>query len=74
MIIENSKLKIENQIHMSEKLEKMVKEVEGMSVLELNELVKAFEEKFGVSATAVAAPPPPPGTRAGTGEENTPKY
>ena len=25
-----------------------------MSVLELNELVKAFEEKFGVSATAVA--------------------
>ena len=26
-----------------------------MSVLELNELVKAFEEKFGVSATAVAA-------------------
>ncbi len=27
-----------------------------MSVLELNELVKAFEEKFGVSATAVAGP------------------
>ncbi|MDO8424185.1 MAG: 50S ribosomal protein L7/L12 [bacterium] len=42
---------------MSEKLEKIIKEVEGMSVLELNELVKAFEEKFGVSATAVAAGP-----------------
>ena len=41
---------------MSEKSEKIIKEVEGMSVLELNELVKAFEEKFGVSATAVAAP------------------
>ena len=27
-----------------------------MTVLELNELVKAFEEKFGVSATAVAGP------------------
>ena len=40
---------------MTEKLEKIIKEVEEMSVLELNELVKAFEEKFGVSATAVAA-------------------
>ncbi|MBX4206275.1 50S ribosomal protein L7/L12 [Candidatus Parcubacteria bacterium] len=42
---------------MSEKSEKIIKEVEEMSVLELNELVKAFEEKFGVSATAVAAAP-----------------
>lgn len=41
---------------MTEKLEKIIKEVEEMSVLELNELVKAFEEKFGVSATAVAGP------------------
>jgi len=30
--------------------------VEKMSVLELNELVKALEEKFGVSAAAMAAP------------------
>lgn len=30
--------------------------VEKMSVLELNELVKALEEKFGVSAAAIAAP------------------
>ena len=43
---------------MSEKLEKIIKEVEEMSVLELNELVKAFEEKFGVSATVVAAAGP----------------
>ena len=42
---------------MTEKLEKIIKEVEAMSVLELNELVKAFEEKFGVSATAVASGP-----------------
>jgi large subunit ribosomal protein L7/L12 len=41
---------------MSEKLEKIIKEVEELSVLELNDLVKAFEEKFGVSATVVAAP------------------
>ena len=30
--------------------------LDGMSVMELNELVKAIEEKFGVSAAAMAAP------------------
>ena len=33
-----------------------VKEIEGMTVLELNNLVKALEEKFGVSAAAMAMP------------------
>jgi large subunit ribosomal protein L7/L12 len=33
-----------------------VKEIEGMTVLELNTLVKALEEKFGVSAQAMAMP------------------
>lgn len=37
---------------MSDKFEKIIKEVEGMTVLELSELVKAIEEKFGVSAAA----------------------
>jgi large subunit ribosomal protein L7/L12 len=37
------------------KFKKIVTEIEEMSVLELNELVKVFEDKFGVSATAVAA-------------------
>lgn len=32
-------------------------ELEGASVIELNDLVKAIEEKFGVSAQAVAAAP-----------------
>ena len=36
--------------------ETFVKEVEGMTVLELNILVKALEEKFGVSAAAMAMP------------------
>jgi large subunit ribosomal protein L7/L12 len=36
--------------------ENFVKEIEGMSVLELNHLVKALEEKFGVSAAAMAIP------------------
>jgi len=30
--------------------------LDGMTVMELNELVKAIEEKFGVSAAAMAAP------------------
>ena len=30
--------------------------LDSMSVMELNELVKAIEEKFGVSAAAMAAP------------------
>ena len=37
-------------------VETFVKEIESMSVLELNGLVKALEEKFGVSAAMMAAP------------------
>src|SRR5215831_15846757 len=36
--------------------ESFVKEIEGMTVLELNTLVKALEEKFGVTAAAMAMP------------------
>ena len=38
------------------KFKDIVSKIEEMSVLELNELVKVFEEKFGVSAVAAAAP------------------
>jgi large subunit ribosomal protein L7/L12 len=38
--------------------EEMLKAVEEMSVLELSEFVKALEEKFGVSAAAMAAAAP----------------
>ena len=41
----------------------IIEKIEGMSVIELNDLVKAIEEKFGVSAAAVAAAP-----AAGAGE------
>jgi large subunit ribosomal protein L7/L12 len=37
-------------------VETFVKEIESMTVLELNGLVKALEEKFGVSAAMMAAP------------------
>jgi len=36
--------------------ESFVKEIEGMTVFDLNTLVKALEEKFGVSAAAMAMP------------------
>ena len=48
----------------SENITKIIDEVKGLSVLELNDLVKALEEEFGVSAAAVAAAPAngkPPG-------------
>ena len=37
--------------------EELMESIEKMTVLELSELVKALEERFGVSATAVAAAP-----------------
>ena len=40
---------------MSDKVTKIIEHVEALSVLELHELVKALEEKFGVSAAALPA-------------------
>jgi large subunit ribosomal protein L7/L12 len=45
--------------------------LDSMSVLELNDLVKAIEEKFGVSAAAVAAPSAGGGAAAPAAEEKT---
>ncbi len=44
--------------------EEIIKQIESMTALELNQLVKALEEKFGVSAAIMAAP------SAGGGDEN----
>lgn len=52
--------------------EEFIAEIEKMSVLELNELVKALEEKFGVSAAAaVVAAPAAGGAAAAAAEEKT---
>lgn len=49
-----------------------IKAIEGMTVLELNELVKALEEKFGVSAAApVAVAAGPAAGGAAAAEEKT---
>lgn len=50
--------------------DQIIEAVEKMSVLELNDLVKAIEEKWGVSAAAVAVAAPGAGADAG-GEEKS---
>jgi len=45
----------ENKVEVPEKFQKLVSEVEKMSITELAELVKVLEEKFGVSAAAPVA-------------------
>ena len=45
--------------------------LDAMSVLELNDLVKAIEEKFGVSAAAMAGPATGGGAAAAAVEEQT---
>lgn len=53
-------------------LAKLLEEVKGMTVLELNELVKALEEEFGVSAAApVAVAAAPAAAAAAPVEEQT---
>src|ERR671916_1669650 len=55
--------------------EEWIEELKGISVLELSERIKALEEEFGVSATAVAAAAPAAGGGGGDGaaaeEEST---
>ncbi len=53
-------------------IQKMLEEIKGMSVMELNDLVKAIEEEFGVSAAAsVAVAAPAAGAAAPAAEEKT---
>jgi large subunit ribosomal protein L7/L12 len=48
-----------------EKLEELIKSIESMSVLELSDLVKALEEKFGVQAAMPMMAAPMAGVAAG---------
>ncbi len=41
---------------MPNNFDEIIKQIEGMTVMEVSELVKALEEKFGVSAAMMAAP------------------
>ena len=49
--------------------DKIIEALKSMSILEVNELVKALEEEFGVSAVAVAAPAAGGAAAGGAAEE-----
>lgn len=61
------------EVKVPEKFEKLVAEIEKMSVLDLSELVKVLENKFGVSAAAPVAmvAGPAAGAGAATAEEKS---
>lgn len=63
----------EEKIEVPEKFKKLVEEIEKLSVLDLAELVKILEKKFGVSATpqVVAAPIQPASGTTPAQEEKT---
>ena len=54
-----------------EKIENLIAEIEKLTVLELADLVKAIEDKFGVSAAAAAVVAAAPGAGAAAAEEKT---
>ena len=54
---------------MATSTQEWIDELKGISVLELSERIKALEEEFGVSATAVAAAAPAGGGGDGAPEE-----
>lgn len=60
--------KAEEKVEVPAKFKKLVEEIETMTVIELSELVKTLEKKFGVSAAAVAVAGPAAGG-AGAAEE-----
>ncbi|MFZ2969562.1 MAG: 50S ribosomal protein L7/L12 [Minisyncoccia bacterium] len=63
-------------VEVPEKFKTLVKQIEELSVLELSELVKVLEEKFGVSAAAPAmmAAMPAAGQAAGAVEEEKTEF
>lgn len=63
------------EVEVPEKFQKIVKEIEEMSVLELSELVSVLEEKFGVSAAApVVAGAAPAAEGAGEAAEEKTEF
>jgi ribosomal protein L7/L12 len=59
---------------MAADIAKMIEEIKVLSVLELNELVKAIEEEFGVSAAAPVMMAGAPGAAAGAAEEEKSEF
>lgn len=58
-------------MEISAKFKDIIEKIEAMSVLELSDLVKVLEEKFGVSAQAVAVAAAPAAGEGAAGEEKS---
>ncbi len=56
-VAEVTEVEEKKEVEVPAEFKEIVEKIEKMSVMELNALVKIFEEKFGVSASAVAAGP-----------------
>ena len=54
----------ETKVEIPAKFKDLVEKIDGMSVIDLHELVKTLEAKFGVSAAAVAVAGPAAGSEA----------
>jgi len=62
---------MENTVEVPAKFKLVVESIEGMSVIDLNELVELLEKKFGVSAQATAVAAPAAAGAAGGEEEKS---
>jgi large subunit ribosomal protein L7/L12 len=62
---------VEEEVAVPAQFAAIVAEIEKMTVLELSELVKVFEKKFGVSASAVAVAGPAGAAAGGEDEKST---
>lgn len=61
---------VDESVEVPKEFQKLVEQVEKMNVLELNELVKVLEKRFGVSAQAVAVAAPGGGDGGGVEEQS----
>ncbi len=61
---------VDESVEVPAEFAKLVEQVEKMTVLELNELVKVLEKRFGVSASAVAVAGPGGGDGGGDDEQS----
>ena len=64
-VAEEKATDVDETVEVPKEFKKLVEEVEKMTVLQLNELVKVLENRFGVSASAVAVAGPAAGGDAG---------
>ena len=73
-VVEESIKEVKGNKMANEKFEKLIQEIEGLTTIELAELVKTLEEKFGVSAAAPMMAAPAAGAAAAPAEEEKSSY